>query len=603
LVALMSKRESVVDVVQILGRALRPYPGKETGYVMLPLFVDSEAVAEQALSNSDLAVTWEILHSILETEDEAVDLHRISSSAVERGVRVSGTGRKAHLRIVADEEVLTALERGIAVKPVARLGHAKEQMLDAARQFLQREGHLRVPKTHAEGVLRLGAWLARMRRMRGKGLLAPDLETELIRLGVELAPVEISFETRLEELKQYAIRTGDWEIPKTREWSSLRRFIAQVRQRYRSGALDNAQASALGAIGFPFNGRQVGSRRIIARLGEAVKSAGSVTEAWPTMAAVDRKHLRRWRREQEEGSLSPALVAALELAGLDLRKVPQARVEALPRLQGDEAFERSVNALRQYVLTVNKWPMPAGQRLLDVDLPEFLRRQRKLLRKRQLTATREKALDEVSPKWRDVARSGSFERGLRGLREFREAHGHLRLPGTPEFRKLRWFVQVQRKRGDKLPATRRAQLTEIGFTWSREEDTWESHLAAMRATSQAGKSVLKVPSHAAFLAALLKRHRVQPLSAEKLGELSKLGVSWATVGSEDSAMLARVTELSRTYGKVNIEAILRQHPGVAQWVRDCKQKFADGLLEDVLRDSLAKCGIRFLPASNSKLSL
>ena len=41
-VAFLSPRKSKVDIVQAAGRAMRKPEGKETGYVLLPLFLETQ---------------------------------------------------------------------------------------------------------------------------------------------------------------------------------------------------------------------------------------------------------------------------------------------------------------------------------------------------------------------------------------------------------------------------------------------------------------------------------------------------------------------------------------------------------------------------------
>ena len=52
--AFLSPRRSTVDIVQAVGRAMRKSPGKEVGYVLVPLYVEqarNESVEQAVLTH------------------------------------------------------------------------------------------------------------------------------------------------------------------------------------------------------------------------------------------------------------------------------------------------------------------------------------------------------------------------------------------------------------------------------------------------------------------------------------------------------------------------------------------------------------------------
>jgi predicted helicase len=64
-VMFLNPRKSVVDVVQPVGRVMRKSPGKQYGYIILPLGIPSGLTPEQALSdNRKYQVVWEVLQAL-----------------------------------------------------------------------------------------------------------------------------------------------------------------------------------------------------------------------------------------------------------------------------------------------------------------------------------------------------------------------------------------------------------------------------------------------------------------------------------------------------------------------------------------------------------
>jgi predicted helicase len=69
-VMFLNPRNSVVDVVQSVGRVMRRSPGKEYGYVILPIGVPSDQTPEEALKdNQKYKVVWQVLQALRAHDD------------------------------------------------------------------------------------------------------------------------------------------------------------------------------------------------------------------------------------------------------------------------------------------------------------------------------------------------------------------------------------------------------------------------------------------------------------------------------------------------------------------------------------------------------
>jgi hypothetical protein len=86
-VAFLSPRKSKVDIVQAAGRAMRKADGKETGYILLPLFVETQAneTIEEALERTDFEEAWDVLQAMQEQDAVLADI--IREMRAERGRR------------------------------------------------------------------------------------------------------------------------------------------------------------------------------------------------------------------------------------------------------------------------------------------------------------------------------------------------------------------------------------------------------------------------------------------------------------------------------------------------------------------------------------
>ena len=65
----MEPRKSDIDVVQAVGRVMRTSPGKEYGYIILPIAHAPDATPEQTLSSSAYRAVWQVINAIAAHDD------------------------------------------------------------------------------------------------------------------------------------------------------------------------------------------------------------------------------------------------------------------------------------------------------------------------------------------------------------------------------------------------------------------------------------------------------------------------------------------------------------------------------------------------------
>ncbi|MBF6446581.1 DEAD/DEAH box helicase [Nocardia elegans] len=91
-VLFLHPRNSVVDVVQAVGRVMRRADDKDYGYIILPVAVPSEMSPSQALSdNKRFKVVWQVLNA-LRSHDERFDAH-VNAIALNTGANAAKHGK------------------------------------------------------------------------------------------------------------------------------------------------------------------------------------------------------------------------------------------------------------------------------------------------------------------------------------------------------------------------------------------------------------------------------------------------------------------------------------------------------------------------------
>lgn len=77
-------RRSAVDIVQAVGRALRPSPGKKMGYVIVPILHDAKAKPEKILESEDFQEILTTLRALASNDDRIIEYFRAIANGKKR---------------------------------------------------------------------------------------------------------------------------------------------------------------------------------------------------------------------------------------------------------------------------------------------------------------------------------------------------------------------------------------------------------------------------------------------------------------------------------------------------------------------------------------
>lgn len=94
-VVFLNPRRSVVDIVQSVGRVMRKAPGKQEGYIIIPVAIPAGLTPEQALDDNDrFKVVWQVLQALRAHDDRL--------AATIEAIRLNPRGeRNSQVQVVA----------------------------------------------------------------------------------------------------------------------------------------------------------------------------------------------------------------------------------------------------------------------------------------------------------------------------------------------------------------------------------------------------------------------------------------------------------------------------------------------------------------------
>jgi len=128
-------RKSTVDIVQAVGRALRPSDGKKLGYVILPILHDTDATSEQLIESGAFKEVLSTLSALAANDDRIIEYFR----GISQGRNPSGSSRVSFEmdERIAERIDIDKLVKDLEIKCWNRLAKLSWRPFEEAREFVQ----------------------------------------------------------------------------------------------------------------------------------------------------------------------------------------------------------------------------------------------------------------------------------------------------------------------------------------------------------------------------------------------------------------------------------------------------------------------------------
>ncbi|MFC8013633.1 DEAD/DEAH box helicase [Streptomyces cinereoruber] len=373
-VALLDPKGAPHDIVQAIGRALRQKPGQgKLASLIVPVFLKPGEVAEDMFTSGSYWPLVKVLEGLRAHDEEAVELLAIPQEPQKNVVEPSrniGTAPGD-----GEEEARLLLRFAAPRDPVMVADWISFNVIDTERQdwargwaklkqFVEREGHARVPFGHREGATPLGRWIAEQRRAYGAGQMSGLRAKRLEKLGMVWSVADERFQENLQAAKAYF--EEHWTLCAPRSATALDRSVGQwLSNLRRPGALDGKEGwkAALEAVDGDWNPAwPLEWQRYYAALREMFveESALVYVEPGVTVHGMD---IGRWLAKQRQPAVWAGLMDGqrerLEQLGVT-PLTPEPEETAKPSTAPVSAFERGVAALAQYKARTGSVTVPRG---------------------------------------------------------------------------------------------------------------------------------------------------------------------------------------------------------------------------------------------------
>lgn len=470
MVAFISPRKSKVDIVQATGRAMRRSPGKEFGYVMVPLFVEQAAneSIEEALKRTGFDDVWDLLGAMREQDEVLVDIIRQMQEDKGRTGGYNDRRLSERLEVLGPIVSLETIREAITAKCLESLGVSWDEWFGRLQAFIAHEGHALVKGSYkTPNGFRLGSWVISQRQQRE--VLPVGRRARLDALSGWIWDV---YDEQREEgfgiLKAFSTQHGHTMVPglyvteagfRLGRWVSTQRkvkFKMPVAQQARLESLPHWTwdvPSALWEKGFDY-------------LMEYTEKKGH-SRAPSLFVTTDGYRLGIWAQKQriDQDRLS---------------EDQKNRLESLPGWSWDLwtfAWEEGFNHLKDFLARMGHSKVPTSYETENgFRLGQWVSVQRKT--KHKMAPERYERLNYLAG-WAWNAIDKNWETGFGYLCEYSSREGHTRVPQNYEndqkFPLGQWVsVQRRKKSKDAIPMDQVERLEGLpGWVWDRVAIKWD----------------------------------------------------------------------------------------------------------------------------------
>ena len=464
MVAFLSPRRSRVDIVQATGRAMRRSPGKTTGYVLVPLYVELTAgeTVEAAVNRAQFDEVWEVLQSIQEQDNVLAELIRLLGEQKGQGKGFDDSRFDDRIDFGGPRLMLEALRTSVATHCLENLYASWDIWFGKLKAFKERFGHCNVESGWDEDHT-LAGWVSAQRTRCNKGSLNAERIRLLDGLGFvwdyQTQKVQETWMKWYGELENYVRENGNPHVParyqantKLASWVWIQR-IRRVKAYGSQPPLTAAQIALLDKFGFRWDAREEQWTERFEQL-KCFKEEHGHLEV--EHVEGEESELSYWVSNQRilnsSGKIQAERKAKLDSIGFKWEAEGQ-----------DLKWQAMFEQLKIYHTEHGDVDVPLrsdGNRKLAI----WVSAQRKSYKDGLMPQNRKNSLDKLGFSWKQRDR-GSWDDRLADVAEFKAKNGHCKIPIDKT--KLGRFVNSMRTQRNNatLSADRIAKLEAIGFLW------------------------------------------------------------------------------------------------------------------------------------------
>jgi superfamily II DNA or RNA helicase len=484
MVAFLSPRRSRVDIVQATGRAMRRSPGKTTGYVLVPLYVEQaeNETIEQAIQRAEFDEVWQVLQSLQEQDEVFAGIISYTRENSGRGKGFDDTALKEQIDVLGPRICLKVLRSAITTKCVETLGCTWDYRFGQLKAYREQTGHCFVSETDSEK--QLCAWVSLQRQLKRAGTLPEDRVNKLKAIGFAWGKGLKSWDEMFVELQTVKMKHGHCDLDKIKKIGlyELHGWVEAQQRKFRRGELNDGQIEKFKALGVVFEMPITDPRQAWDKMFETlVKYKQKYGDCDVPSNFSEMEYLGSWaacqRKLRSDGLLSRDLIRRLEEVGFvwDRKEYHWQKMYSAASLHLSSG---GLSGLEAYIRFNGE---------AHTEMRKWVEAQQSAKKRKVLSRPKQSALEEIGFPWQfpkkpKVSTKPSWESVFARLVEFQKAHGHCDMKLVLPFDELlhKWAQEQRHAREDgTLTVEQVCQMDQIGFIWQTDDLLWERMLKAL----------------------------------------------------------------------------------------------------------------------------
>lgn len=241
-------KQSLSDIIQIIGRVVRKGQGQECGHVVIPIFVGEEGLIDESVIKSRFRVLWMVLEALMKEDPvlrSAIKRLGRSASRLSHSDQLLDDLLEFHAPSIDLRQIMPAISATIGLKYTG----SWDKYFNELKKFKERSGHLRIPNNYK--IKGLQSWCYKMRTAKRQGLLSKEKINALEGIGFIWQQSNL-WDAQLEEYMSL-YRTLDGAIPHSEENAKIINWAQKQRYEYKNGLLSDERRKKLLSSGFPID--------------------------------------------------------------------------------------------------------------------------------------------------------------------------------------------------------------------------------------------------------------------------------------------------------------------------------------------------------------
>lgn len=447
-------KESVTDIIQIAGRALRPHGDADTATIIVPALLPDNPDAGPADGDvpGDGGRYQHVLRVVraLCAHDETLSagLGAARASRPPDGGGPGGQQMPAQITVQAPAGTLAWTLDALRVRIIDGTASSWWDGYGHARAYHDQHGNLDVPTTFVTaGGFRLGTWLTAQRAERNSGTLPAGRIGHLDQIGMIWDRLEDAWMSAYQDLRAFHGQHGHFEVPagyRTAGGIKLAEWQGTQRDADRAGKLTASRKALLDEIGFPWDPAEARWMRRYHQLTAALARHGgpqNLPAASPEATWLEGQHLAHHR-----GKLPGNKITLLEQAGIAIRR--------------PDPWSAGYQALLAFKAQHGHLRVPDRYKTADrFTLSDWQRDQRTRRKAGRLTGEQVRLLGEAGFCWDPLAEAWNAR--YQEAAAWRQEHGTLDPPHRHPLKE--WLSRQQKNHSQgRLPADRARLLRDLG---------------------------------------------------------------------------------------------------------------------------------------------